>query len=353
MKNRNLYRGESMGKQKLGIAVIGCGMIGKFHLKALSGLSEFEIKGVWASNAKLAEDTAKDFNARAYNTYQEVLDDSDVDVVDVCLPSGLHAEYGCAAAEAKKHVIVEKPIDITVENANKLISSCEENEVYLAVIFQNRFAPAANKVKNALEKGVLGKIFAAEATIKWFRQQSYYTTSRWKGTKRLDGGGALINQGVHTIDLLLWFVDSKPQSVTSLVRTVRHPIEVEDLAMALVEFENGTIANITGSTAMKPGFSERIELYGERGAIALEAGRIVRWRVDDSNEEDYLDVVSSGSGSSDPGGIPIANHQNQLKAVGQAILSGKQPPLAGEEALKALDLIKKIYSADNKWIHSY
>lgn len=341
-----------MKKEKLGIAVIGCGMIGKFHLRALSGIPEFKVTGVWAANSKLAEDTAKDFDTKAYGNYQEVLDDPQVDVVNICLPSGLHAEYGCAAAQAKKHVLVEKPIDITVKNAERLICSCRKNGVFLSVIFQNRFTPAARKVKKTLEENVLGMLYAAEATIKWYRQESYYTTSRWKGTKQLDGGGALINQGVHTIDLLLWFVDSKPKSVASLVRTVRHPIEVEDIAMALVEFENGVIGSITGSTAMKPGFSERIELYGEKGSIAIEGGRIVRWKVDGCVEEDWIDTFFAGSGSSDPGGIPLINHQKQLQEAAQAIMSGKQPPLAGEEALKALDLIMKIYSADGKWVSS-
>lgn len=339
-----------MKKEQLGIAIIGCGMVGKFHLEALAGIPEFRVSGVWAANPGLAEEVARDFNTKAYQTYQEVLADPEVDLADICLPSGLHAEYGCAAALAGKQVLVEKPIDISLENARRLIDTCRERGVFLAVIFQNRFAPAAGKVKRALEEGVLGKLYAAEATIKWFRQQSYYTTSRWKGTQHLDGGGALINQGVHTIDLLLWFVGSKPKLVTSLVRTVRHPIEVEDLAIALVEFESGVIGSITGSTALKPGFPERIELFGEKGAIALEAGRITCWKVEGCREEEYLDAVPSGSGSSDPGGIPLANHHQQLKAIGQAILAGKQPPLAGEEALKALDLILKIYAANEKWI---
>ncbi|MBS3977853.1 MAG: Gfo/Idh/MocA family oxidoreductase [Syntrophomonadaceae bacterium] len=339
-----------MKKEQLGIAIIGCGMVGKFHLKALAGIPEFRVAGVWAANASLAGEVARDFNTNNYQTYQEALVDPEVDLVDICLPSGLHAEYGCVAALAGKHVLVEKPIDISLENAQRLIDTCRDCGVFLSVIFQNRFAPAAARVKQAMEEGVLGKLYAAEATIKWFRQQSYYTTSRWKGTKHLDGGGALINQGVHTIDLLLWFIGSKPKMVTSLVRTSRHPIEVEDLAMALVEFENGIIGCLTGSTALKPGFPERIELFGEKGTIALEAGRIARWKVDGCKEEDYLDAVPSGSGSSDPGGIPLANHQRQLKAIGQAILAGKQPPLAGEEALKALDLILKIYAANGKWI---
>lgn len=339
-----------MSRKQLGIAVIGCGMIGKFHLRALQGISEFNISGVWAANPALAKEVARSYGTKAYGAYSDVLADPQVQVVDICLPSGLHAEYGCPAATAGKHVIVEKPIDVSVENGQKLINACRDNGVYLAVIFQNRFAAAARKVKQALEEGILGKLYAGEATIKWYREESYYTSSRWKGTKSLDGGGALINQGIHTIDLLLWFIGSRPKQVASLVRTVRHPIEVEDLAMALVEFENGVMATITGSTAMKPGFPERIELYGEKGSIALEAGRVVRWKVDGYNEEDYVDKGFLGSGSSDPGGIPLTNHQEQLRAIGRAILEGQQPPVVGEEALKALDLVLKIYEANGKWV---
>lgn len=338
-----------MLKKKVGIAVVGCGMIGKFHLRALKTIPEYEIIGVWDAATETAMQLAETEMIKGYQSLEALLNDPAVDVVDICLPSGLHSRFGCQIADAGKHVIVEKPIDITKANAEALVTACRQNNVSLSVILQSRFSPSVQKVKEGLDNQILGRLIAAEATIKWFRDPNYYSGSQWKGTKALDGGGALLNQGVHTIDLFLWFM-GKVRSLTSLVRTTLHPIEVEDLAMAIMQFENGALGSITGSTALKPGFPERIELYGEKGSIVLEAGRIVRWKVDGCNEVDYLDPVVPGSGSSDPSGIPIENHQRQLTAIAKALLIGEQPPVDGAEALHALRLILDIYDADGKWI---
>ena len=338
-----------MDRRQLGIAIIGCGLISRFHLTALSDVEEFRIAGVWDASDEAGKSVGETFGIPVHRSLNELLSDPGVQVVDICLPSGLHAEFGCRAAEAGKHVIVEKPIDITMEAATRLIETCRQAGVFLAEIFQYRFVPSVVKVKKALEENVLGRLYAGEAGIKWFRDESYYRASQWKGTKCLDGGGALINQSIHMIDLLLWFM-GEVKAVASLVRTARHAIEVEDLAMALVEFKSGAIATITGSTALKPGFLERVELYGEKGAIAIESGRIVRWKVDGHREEDHLDPGTSASGSADPAGISAENHQTQFRAIAQALLQEKQPPIGGEEALRALRLILDIYAADGKWI---
>lgn len=334
---------------RLGLGILGCGLIAKIHLEALRGLGSVHPVGVYDIVPSLAQELASLHGLKSYRSFEELLSDPMVEVVDICLPSGLHAEYGIQAARARKHVIVEKPIDVTMEAAQSLIAACKEAGVFLAVILQNRFAPSVRRVKEALEAGMLGRLYAGEATIKWYRDEKYFSTSKWKGTKRYDGGGALMNQGIHTIDLLLWFM-GQVKRLTSLVRTVRHPIEVEDLAIALLEFESGAIGSITGSTAMKPGFPERIELFGEKGAIALEAGRIVRWKVDGCEESAFLDQAPLASGSSDPAGIPIANHRAQFTAIAEAILQGRQPPVSGEESLRALGIILDIYAADGRWI---
>ncbi|NLG84457.1 MAG: Gfo/Idh/MocA family oxidoreductase [Firmicutes bacterium] len=334
---------------RLGLGILGCGLIARIHLEALRGVAQFRPVGVYDIVPSLAEGLAGAHGLKCYRAFEELLADPEVDVVDICLPSGLHAEYGIQAARAGKHVIVEKPIDVTMEAARSLISAGKEAGVFLAVILQNRFAPSVRRVKEALAAGLLGRLYAGEATIKWYRDEKYFSLSKWKGTKRYDGGGALMNQGIHTIDLLLWFL-GPVKRLTSLVRTVRHPIEVEDLAVALLEFENGAIGTITGSTAMKPGFPERIELFGEKGAVVLEAGRIVRWKVDGSEESAFLDEAPLASGSSDPAGIPVTNHRAQFAAIGEALLQRRQPPVSGEESLRALGVILAIYAADGKWI---
>lgn len=338
-----------MSEKRLGIAIIGCGLIGGFHYRALSNIPLFEVKGVWDAVPEVTQKFAATNGIRGYQSFEELLADPAINVVDICLPSGLHSEYGCQVAAAGKHVIVEKPIDITMEAATRLVKTCRQKQVFLAVILQNRFIPSVLKVKEALDKNILGRLIAGEATVKWFREEKYYQSSQWKGTKRFDGGGALINQSIHTIDLLLWFL-GEVKSVASLVRTARHQIEVEDLAMAIAEFKNGAVATVTGATALKPGFPERIELYGEHGSVALEAQRIVRWKVDGCREEDYLDAPPVNCASADPAGISPDNHQSQFTAIAQAILKGEQPPVSGEEAIRALEFILDIYRADGNWV---
>lgn len=339
-----------MNDRQWGIAVVGYGLIGKIHLKALKEIPHYRVTGIWGRDFEKTKGVADEFGIYAYPSYAQALADPEVDIIDICMPSGLHAHYGLPACEAKKHVIVEKPMDVSMTAARSLVEACREAGVSLAVILQNRFAPSAVKVKRAVESQLLGRLYAGEATVKWFRDESYYTSSEWKGTKRFDGGGAFINQAIHTLDLLLWFMGGEVKSVASLIRTAHHDIEVEDLGIAIAELTSGAIANVTASTAMKPGFPERIELYGEKGSIALEAGRIVRWKVDGYKEEDYLDLVKLGSGSRDPGGIPLVNHVNQLASIADALDKGEQPPVSGEESLRSLKFIMDIYAANGRWL---
>ncbi|RPJ49759.1 MAG: gfo/Idh/MocA family oxidoreductase, partial [Methanobacteriota archaeon] len=183
-----------MEKKQLGLSIIGCGMIARFHLLALREVAEFRVIGACDELAHLAEETAEQHGIKSYRSLREALADPEVDVVDICLPSGLHAEHGIEAARAGKHVIVEKPIDVTLEAAQSLIGACRDAGVRLAVILQNRFSPSARRVKEAIDAGALGRLYAGEAAVKWFREDKYYASSRWKGSKRFDGGGALMNQ---------------------------------------------------------------------------------------------------------------------------------------------------------------
>ncbi len=326
-------------KKRIGIAIVGYGMIGKFHHRALQGSAEYDVVGILSSSGREPL-----FPTHQYASYEEVLNDPKVDVVDICLPSALHMEYGCQAAQAGKHLVMEKPIATSTPDAQRLCQTCAENNVFLAGIFQNRFTPAATKIRQALDQNALGKIYMGEATIKWARDAKYYSAPG-RGTKAYDGGGVLINQAIHTIDLLLWFL-GPVQSVQGITRTVRHDIESEDLAVAIAQFESGALGSILASTAFKPGYPERIEIFGEKGSIGWESGKIVRWDVDGYQPEDYLDSVTRGSGSSDAGGIPLENHQAQFKAIAQALEAGTQPPVSGEESSAALDLIMQLYAAN-------
>lgn len=337
----------SQSKKPLGIAIVGCGMISQYHLAALQNIDLYRICGVYDYSLEIAKKTATEFGTNAYPFYEELLSDPNVDVVDICLPSGYHAEYGLMAIKAGKDIIVEKPIDVTLENAEKLIETCNQLNRKIAVIFQNRFTDAAIKIKKVLEANLLGPIIAVEASVKWYRNPTYYSSSNWKGTSKLEGG-AMLNQGIHTIDLLLWFM-GEVKSISALVRTALHPIEAEDLSIVLLEFQNGAIGTLTVSTALKPGFPERIEIYGQMGSLILEAGKIIHWDIEGTDSSNYLDnIEQGGSGSSNPAGIPLENHQKQLTVIAEALIIGSEPPVNGPEALKSLKLVHDIYAANHK-----
>lgn len=326
----------------LSFAIIGAGMVANVHVSALQEISAASIRGVWSRTASSTLTFAEKHGIPCYKSYQDVLADPQVDVVVNCLPPGNHAEFCIAAANAKKHVVVEKPIEINVEKAEAMIKACRDNGVKLAVIFQNRFTPAACTVKQALDAGVLGKLILGDAYIKWYRSPEYYKANDWRGTKAIEGGGALINQAIHTIDLLQWLMGGV-QSVAGMVRTTTHEIESEDLGVAAVEFKNGAIGVIEGSTAVVPSFKERVELHGQKGTIILEGGNIREWKVEGMNEEDYVYREKVSYGVTNSPAITNVNHKAQFEEIIDAITYNREPLVNGEEGLKALEIILSIY----------
>lgn len=328
----------------IGVAIIGAGMVSNVHASALKEIESVAIRGVYARNEASLQAFANKHGIPAYSRYTDVLADPAVDVVSICLPPGIHAEFGIAAAAAKKHVIVEKPIEIRVERARELIDACRASDVKLSVIFQNRFTPAACQVKQALEAGVLGKLILGDAYVKWYRSPEYYQANAWRGTLAVEGGGALINQAIHTIDLLQWMMGGV-KSVTGMVRTTTHQIEGEDLGVAMVEFANGALGVIEGSTAVLPGYKERIELHGQKGTIVLEGGNIREWKVEGMDESDYVQPETIVYGMTNSPAISHVNHKAQLAEILDAIRHDREPSVSGEEGIKALQIITAIYQS--------
>ncbi len=326
-------------------------MIGGVHATALKAIGDARLVGAWSRSAEKTQRFADQHQIRGYSTYQALLEDAAVQAVSICLPSGHHAEYGVQAAAAGKHVVVEKPIDITLPKAMALIEACRRADRKLAVIFQSRFTPAARKVKQALDGGLLGRLILGDAYVKWLRSPEYYKSSAWRGTKAIDGGGALINQAIHTIDLLQWLMGGIHR-VNGLVRTSTHAIESEDLGVATVEYRSGAVGVIEGSTAIRPGFKERIEIHGEKGSITLEGGNITAWKVDACDEADYVDAQKVSYGSTSSPAISHVNHQRQFEEIVAAIQRSREPVVNGEEGLKALKIVLGIYesSAKRQWI---
>lgn len=326
----------------IGVAVIGTGMVANVHVSALKEITTANLCGVWGRTEASAQAFASSHGIVCYRSYAEVLADPSVDVVINCLPPGNHAEYSIAAAAAKKHVVVEKPIEISVKRANALIEACRSNGVTLSVIFQNRYTPAACKIKQALEAGVLGKLLLGDAYIKWYRSPEYYKANAWRGTLAIEGGGALINQAIHSIDLLQWLMGGVKR-VTGMVRTTTHSIEAEDLGIAMVEFANGALGVIEGSTAILPSYKERIELHGQKGSIILEGGNIREWKVEGMNEADFVQPEKISYGVTNSPAISHVNHKAQLEEIIGAIEQGREPLVNGEAGLKALEIILAVY----------
>ena len=269
--------------QKLGFAIVGAGFIGQVHAEVLSGIEQAELKAVYNRSPERGRALANRFQIEWYDDFEKLLARDDIDVINICTPSSLHRDFAIPAAKAGKHLIVEKPLDVTVEKCDQIIEAAAENSVTLSVIYQNRFKDAVQAMREALDENRCGKLVLGDAQIKWYRPEEYF--QGWKGTKKYDGGGALMNQGSHTIDLLQWMMGDV-EVVFGNVATLVHKIEVEDVGVATLQFKSGALGIIEGSTAIYPGLDERLGVYGEDGTIEIEGNRIVTWRFRKEKEDD-------------------------------------------------------------------
>ena len=331
----------------VGFALVGAGNVAQIHARALSELPRARLAVVVSRSPEKAERLAKCYGANWDTDISRAFSRADVEAVDVCTPSGAHLEVVEAAAKAKKHVIVEKPLEVTRERMERLIAVCDAAGVKLAGVFQHRFGRGVQEVKRALQDGRLGKLALVDAYVKWYRPQSYYEGS-WHGTWRLDGGGALMNQSIHTIDLMLWLAGPATE-VWARTATLAHRIETEDTGVAIISFPHRALGVIEGTTSSWPGDPARLEFHGDKGTIVLEEGRIVRWDLEDATADEKERMVSLersvGSGSSDPLAIGIEKHKRQLADFIAAIREDRQPAVDGREARRAVDVVLAIYES--------
>lgn len=333
-----------MDKQNLRFGVIGMGSIAPFHIRSIQELPNCELKAVVSSNPQRAQEAGDRYGVDAYTDFRPLVQRTDIDAVIICTASGYHLAPTLAAAAAGKHVITEKPLEVNLERADEMINACRKHGVKLACIFQNRFKPGYQKVKNAVQQGLLGKLVLGNAYIKWYRSDEYYSSRGWRGTHSGDGGAALINQSIHTIDLLQ-DVMGPIESVYGTIKTMTHDIEGEDIGTAILTFKNGAIGTIEGSTSIYPGYPERLEVHGEKGGIIMEAGEITSWKIHGEEEAPHQSSVSTGSGASDPTAIDYAFHKLQLEDIASAIRENREPSINGEEGRKSLEIIMSIYES--------
>lgn len=333
----------------LGFGIIGCGVIADFHVQAISNLKGAHLVGLADQFAEPVARLAKKSGVGFSTTkIDELLARPDIDIVCVTTPSGAHLEPALAAIRAGKHVVVEKPIEITVERVDEILRAADAAKVKVAAIFQSRFGTGARTVKAAIDAGRFGRLVLCSAYVKWHRAADYYRG--WKGTLKLDGGGAVMNQGVHAVDLLQWFAGMPAEVMAWKTRRVHEKIEAEDTAVGALKFASGALGTIEATTAAYPGFNKRIELCGELGSVILEDDRILAWNFRDARPEDdgiraAGQGVDMGSGSSDPTKINFHGHQLQLQDLVDAVRENRRPAVEGREARNAVALIRAIYAS--------
>lgn len=330
--------------RKFKIGIVGTGAITGKHADAISEIENAELVALCSSSPERAKAAQDKFGIDTYSDVSAFLTHPELDIVCICTASGHHMEAGILAAKAGKHLLIEKPIEINLTRADQLIDACDEFGVKLGVIFQNRFSADYLKLKAAVQEGRFGKLLMGNAHVNWYRAPEYYSNSPWKGTLEGDGGGAFMNQGIHTFDLLLDIMGDV-KSVFAKVKTSLHPIEGEDLGAALVTFENKALGNITASTALYPGLPERLEIFGKCGSAVLEAGKLIQWSIQDEEPEPIIAETSTGSGAADPMAIGHALHKAQWEHYLNAVEKNEPVLVEGNMARKSVELIRAIYKS--------
>lgn len=333
-----------MAYRKIGFGIIGCGMISELHINGIEELkNKAELIGITDTVRAYAERVSERHGGlRIFDTVDEMLACKDVHAVCICTPSGYHAEAIIKASNSGKNVIVEKPVAITEEQLDDVVEVCAKNHTVVAVISQLRFAKDIRKVKQMIDSSELGKIVCADMYMKYYRSQEYYDSGAWRGTKKTDGGGALMNQGIHGVDLLQYLVGDI-KSVYAYSATLARRIEVEDTLCAAIEFKSGALGVIQATTSGYPGYPRRIEINGNKGSITLEETAITKMDIENSSFEDLPIRQTVFSGSSSAMNISGDYHTLQINDFIDAVKEKRKPFVDLNEGRKAVDAILAIY----------
>lgn len=334
-----------------GFGIVGCGMISQFHAKAIADIKGAKLVACCDTRAESADKFAAANGCKSYHSLDDMLADKAVDIVTIATPSGLHMAPAVAAAKAGKHVIVEKPLEVTLKKCDRIIRECEKNGVQLGTVFPSRFHDSSVKLKRAIEGGRFGRLTIGDAYVKWFRTQQYYDSGPWRGTWALDGGGALMNQAIHSVDLLTWLMGPVKEVCAQTALLIHERIEVEDAVVATLRFANGALGVIEATTAAYPGYLKRIEIHGSEGSAVLEEEDLKTWdfakptKEDKSILADMKKSKSSGGGASDPAAIGHHGHTIQFTDMLEAIRKKRAPAIDGHEGRRSVEVIQAIYKS--------
>ncbi len=329
-------------------AIIGTGAIAGQHAMGVLDCPKAELVAVCDVNTERAQAFAAQYGiAKVYSSDEQLLQDPDIDAVCICTPSGTHGALSMAAARAGKHILCEKPIETKREKIDALIAEVEKHNVKMECVYQSRFNPVARKVKEALDHGEFGRVLMASAYLKYYRSVDYYKSAGWRATWEFDGGGCLMNQGVHGIDLVCWFMGGV-KKVSAITRTQLHSIEVEDAAVAAVEYNNGAIGIIEGSTCITPAQNARFEIHCERGTIIFDDTGIICWFLDGQEHRFAGLEASEGIKNDDPMKNLTNSHGFLVNELVECIETDTEPSIGPREARRAVDAILAIYRSSRE-----
>jgi predicted dehydrogenase len=331
--------------RKIGLGVIGVGGIGKAHCRSIKQIENAELVAIADIDEPVAGVIGEEFGCEVYTDYHKMLQREDIEIINVATPSGMHGEHSIDAMRAGKHVLSEKPLEITLPKIDQMIAVSKETGMKLSSIFQNRLGDAAQQIHRAAQRNAFGRLIYGEASVKWHRTQEYYDKNGgWRGTWRWDGGGSLMNQSVHYIDLLQWFM-GPVKSVRARTAVMNHKIETEDLGVATVEFANGALGAIVGTTSAYPGYSARVDVFGTQGTAIWENGEIKAWNI--VGREDAKPPVAGSEAASgtaaDPMALSVQGHARQIYLFALAVIEGREPEVTAQDARKAVEIILAIY----------
>lgn len=334
--------------KKIGYAVVGLG-VGTAHCDAAYTSENARLVAVCDLLDHKLEAAKKAYEGvKTYKDYDEMLKDEEIDIVSVCVPSGMHAEFSVRALNAGKNVLCEKPVDTTPEKAMRIEEARIKSGKKCGVIHQNRFNAVMKPFKEAIDSGRLGKIFLGTFAVKWFRDQAYYDDGGWRGTWTMDGGGSLMNQAVHTVDVMQWLMGDV-HSVTSTIGIFNHEIETEDMTVSIIKFKSGAVGTFTSSTCCWPGICTAMQVYGSKGAVEVDSDCLKLWKIqgeDKFTENEMMELYGNGNGAAaalDP--KLMTGHKVMVEDIISAVIENRDPAVMPLEAIKSVRIINAVYES--------
>lgn len=344
-----------MSSKEIGYAVFGLG-VGKSHLASAVKAKGCKFVAICDMNETVLHKLGDEYGidpANRYTSYEELLKREDIDAISICTPSGWHKEHTLMALRAGKHVLTEKPLEISVERIDEMNRVAAEEGKFLGCVFQNRLAPANQLIKETIARGRMGKMITSNFHLKWYRDDKYYAKNGgWRGTWAMDGGGAIMNQTIHTVDLMQWFM-GPVRSIFAKMGTYNHPIETEDTAVAVLTFESGAIGTLIGTTCAYPGLEVSVQIHGSTGSIYSKSNKIELFKMADDDEQrseelrilETYGVNATAKAAPDSAVLPKTGHAGQVQDMIDAVIAGRPPMIEGKEGRASVEIVQALYQS--------